>query len=96
MYRRARLRSNSKIKHFRMKVNIQNIAFRSTFAAATMGVAAVSANASTARDVRSESPNVVLILIDDLSYFGVGAYGLKSVSGANANFTNEARDSRDG
>ncbi len=49
-----------------------------------------SSYASSAAQHRSDKPNVILILIDDLSYFGVSAYGLESVSGSGANFKRES------
>ncbi len=37
----------------------------------------------------AENPNVILILIDDLSYFGVSAYGLESLTSVNKEFVDE-------
>lgn len=59
-------------------------------AAMAAGVAASGcANLTSAESAEQEHTNVILILIDDLSYFGVSVYGLESLTSTMGHFVND-------
>ncbi|MFR9567124.1 MAG: sulfatase-like hydrolase/transferase, partial [Rikenellaceae bacterium] len=65
---------------------MKNLKFYSLATGAALAMGATPTQAATPR---ADKPNVIMILIDDLSSFGVSAYGLESITSSQKHFTDE-------